>query len=179
MGCVCCLQHPCVALCRMPNEIFVEMTLGSLLFDYLWGITQTEIDSIAAEIDGTYTLTPDIFTASYQRYSYTRGSPYQFPYNSIRLVWYCEPASISVLYDLDYCYAGSTNEEKRHLLTNPTTGVAISDTVLPDITDYCSGTAFSANVTANLRSFPDTACGAQPTSAQRYASFDLDLTFSV
>lgn len=181
MGCVCCFQTPCVSLCRMPNEIFVEMELGSLTYDNFWNITQAEIDSIAAEIDGTYSLTPDIWGGSYQRYSYNRGSPYQFPTNSIRLIWYCNAGSppFSVLYDLDFCYSGSTNEEKRNLITSPSTGINILDTVLPDITDYCSGTAFSASITGELRSHPDTQCGAQPGVFHRVAIFDLDLTFSV
>ena len=181
MACPCCFQTPCVALCRMPNEILVEMQLGNLTADTLWGITQAEIDSIAAEIDGTYSLTPDIWGGSYQRYSYSRGSPYQFPTNSIRLVWYCNPASpsYSVVYDLDYCYSGTANEEKRNLLTSPTTGISISDTILPDITDYCSGTAFSASITGELRSHPDTQCGVPPSVSHRVAVFDLDITFSV
>ena len=182
MGCVCCFQTPCVAQCRMPSEIFVELTLGSLTADYLWGITPTEIASIAAAIDGTYSLTPNVYIAGTQRYAFSYTPPYQFPYTALLLVWYCNaPFSpyTAVTFDMDLCYSGSTNEEIRFLRLQPNAGINIPKTTLPTITDYCAGSGFSTSTSTTLRSLPDTTCGQNPTAAHRYADFDLDVTFSL
>lgn len=179
MGCVCCFQTPCVALCRMPSEIFLELELSTLTGDFFWGITQSEIDSIAAQIDGTYSLSPTIYSAGAQVYSHTVGSPYESPRDGFLMYWYCNPLTYTVLIDLDLCYSGSSDPEKRNLQISPSIGYPIFDTDLPDIEDYCTGTPFSASVTGELRSYPDVACGAQPPAFTRVAIFDLNMTFSV
>jgi hypothetical protein len=163
----------------MPNEIFLELELSTLTGDFFWGITQSEIDSIANQIDGTYSLSPSIYTGAAQRYTHTVGSPYESPRDGFLMFWYCSPSTYTVLIDLKLCYASALNPEKRNLQISPSVGFPIFDTDLPDITDYCAGTAFSASVVGELRSFPDVFCGAQPPAFTRVAIFDLNMTFSV
>ena len=182
MGCVCCLQTPCVPLCRMPNEIYIDITLGSLLLTANWSITQAEINDIASEINGTYALAFQQSTASATDYEIVFGSPYVFPQNRITLFWFCYPSSWQFFYpasvgcEIGKCRSGSPFAS-RNIYTEPSIGTSVPPSTLPTIIDYCAGASFSASTTARLVAAPDTLCGAQPASSHRLAKFDLNLSY--
>lgn len=178
MGCVCCLQSPCVPLCRMPQEIFVDISLGSLLFQTNWTVSAADIATISAAINGTYSLQNDVYFGGTFRYVYSYGSPYQFPNSDLRFTWNCNDVSgRSAIFDIDLCYAGTPYNADRYLRIEPNIGEYIYDTDIPDITGYCSGTPISASIVSELRAMPETACGTNPLGYQKLAGFDLNLTF--
>lgn len=179
MSCPCCLQTPCVALCRMPNEIIIELTLGSLTFTR-FPISAADIAAIESSINGTYSVTYSTYFSGKARYTANYGSPYLPSFSPADFIfdWNCSSVSgFSALLDIQVCRSSAGPD--RYLFSSPSTGMLISDTTLPTITSYCGGSLFSGSFTGELRSAPDTACGAQPGAFQQISSFDLDIDFSV
>ena len=179
MSCPCCLQTPCVSLCRMPNEIIIELTLGALTFTR-FPITPADIATIEASINGTYSLSYSTYFSSKARYTANYGSPYLPSFTPADFIfdWNCTSVSgFSSLLDIQVCRASAGAD--RYLFSSPTTGMPISDATLPTITSYCGGTSFVGSFTGELRAAPDTVCGVQPGAFQQISIFDLDVDFSI
>jgi len=182
MSCPCCLQTPCVALCRMPNQITVEYIAGSFISAANWIPTTAEKDEMEAALNGTYVL--DYFTyyptgiftlPACARYQLVLPSPFT---TNLDIYWFCntDVSGNAVRLDSYFCGTGPLVGGIEHFRTNP---IATFTSTLPTITDYCDGDSFSASIAATALFSPDTVCGVQPGAFQRTASFNVTLDVSI
>lgn len=178
MGCVCCLQTPCVALCRMPNELEATITYSGVTNTFAWSITQAEEDVLQAFFEGTYSLEYSTYGSGQAVYLFSYPNP---PYdylttviNSIRYRWRCVASGgVSGTIDLSACSTTSTAITRyfQGSANTPASG-------FPDITNYCSGTAFSGSVTVTTAVLPDTTCAISRGPGERGALIDLSISIS-
>jgi hypothetical protein len=176
MACPCCLQTPCVALCRMPNELEATITYAGVAATFQWAITQAEEDTLQAFFEGTYALQYSQYTSGQAVYLYQYPDPpYDFTViNAIRYRWRCTASSgVSGTLDLLACSTTSS------ALTRYFSGSANTPSAdFPDITNYCTGTAFSNSVMVTTVVLPDTTCAISRQPGDRGALIDLDISLS-
>jgi hypothetical protein len=178
MSCPCCLQTPCVSLCRMPQELEATIVSNGVLNSS--GVTAAEITAIEGFIEGTYSLQYSQYISNRAEYIFNFPDP---PYdylgaagNYLQYNWFCNPVGDTGGMLIRACSTTSTDPYRRFEGGVPFNGGnATAANGFPSITNYCSGTAFSGVLSMQCFFFPDTTCGGSPAGA-RYAYFDFSVT---
>jgi hypothetical protein len=182
MSCPCCLQTPCVSLCRMPQELEATIVSNGVTATFDWSITAGEIATIESFIEGTYSLQYQSYSGSYAEYAYFFPNP---PYdyigasnNVLRVRWFCTSSGgySGSLY-LNACSTTATSLTRR-LSGGTVAGGNLPDSDFPDITDYCLGAAAAGGIVTTTNFLPDTPCTRSRLPRERGALFDLDITLS-
>lgn len=183
MSCPCCPRttSPCDTSCGIPLEIIIELTLGELV-STVYPISEADISTVEAAINGTYSLSYTGYFSGRARYRANYGSPFLDPFAwpaDFMFDWNCTSASgfsafliIRLCRSIDFAYFGYDKN-----LTSG--GIQISDDTLPTITSYCDGDSFGTSLTANLFARPQTSCGAQPGVGDQSSAFLLDVDVSI
>lgn len=187
MGCVCCLQTPCVSLCRMPQELEATIVSNGVVSTVNWSISAAEIADIESFIEGTYALQYQTYASNYAEYFfYFPDPPYDYlgsSSNILRYRWFCNysgfvPNRVAGGMFINACSTTSTELYRRFQGGVPFYGGNAREADgFPSITDYCSGSAFSSVLNMQCQFFPDTACANSPGS-DRAALFDFDVTLT-
>lgn len=172
----CCgLTSNCGGGCSIPSTITVDLTSQGLLTTINWSITQPEIDTIEAFINGTYLLQYAGYDSFFQRelYQYAYPDP-PYDYTSgnnsfLDFLFNCNAASVL---RINFCSTTSSSILRRGDL------FSTSSTSAPSVTQYCSGSSLSSTIVFIMRFLPDTTCGLPFSFGQRLASFQVSAAIS-
>jgi hypothetical protein len=172
----CCgLFANCGGGCRIPQQISVSLTSQGLVSAINWSITQAEIDTIEAFINGTYLLQYERYIPAFNREVYRYDypdPPYDYltgDFSSMLFLFNC--SSPSVL-NVNFCSTTSSSVVRRASMTSTVS------TTAPSVTQYCSGTSLSSTIVFNLQFAPDTTCGQSVQAFQRRAAFQVSAAVS-
>lgn len=173
----CCgLTANCGGGCSIPQDIIATLTSQGLLSTINWSITQAEIDTIEAFINGTYFLQYSGYDSLFGReiYSYDYPDPpYDYAtgnYSSMQFLFNCNTSSVL---RINFCSTTSSSIVRHGSLAS-----TIS-TGSPSITQYCSGTSLSSTIVFSMQFRPDTDCGSPyDRFTERLAAFQVSAAIS-
>jgi len=173
----CCgLTASCGGGCSIPNGITVVLTSQGLTSAVNWSISQAEIDTIEAFINGTYFLQYAGYESSptlreVYEYEYP-DPPYDYvsgTYSFMQFLFNCNTSSVL---RINFCNTTSGSILRHASL------VFTYSTTAPSVTQYCSGTSLSSTILFSMQFLPDTNCGSAAGPADRRASFQVSAAIS-
>lgn len=173
----CCgISANCGGGCSIPNNITVALTSQGVTSTLNWNITQNEIDTIEAFLNGTYFLQyagyDSFFSSEVYQYVYP-DPPYDYAVGNYSFLQFLFRCNASSLLRINYCSTTSGS------ILNHGSLVFTYSTTAPSVTQYCSGTSLVSTIVFSMQIRPDTDCGEPIDSLNdRLAAFEVSAAIS-